>query len=53
MLRHGMPLDKVSEILGHTRLEQTREYAQVGPDDVVRAAQRIQTDYTNALRRAA
>ena len=52
MLRHGKPRDKV-EILGDTRLEQTREFAQVGPDDVVRAAQRIQADYTNALRRAA
>jgi len=53
MLRHGMPLDKVSEILGHTRLEQTREYIKVLPDDVVRAAAKITADYDTALRRAA
>ena len=53
MLRSGMALEKVSTIIGHTRLEQTREYIKVLPDDVVKAAAAIQTTYDSALARAA
>lgn len=53
MLRSGMPLDKVSVILGHTQLEQTRVYTKVLPDDVVRAAAKIEDEYATALRKAA
>jgi site-specific recombinase XerD len=53
MLRRGMPLDSVSRIIGHTRLEQTRAYLRVLPDDLVKAAARIEADYSQALARAA
>jgi integrase len=38
MLRAGYPLHEVQRILGHSRLQQTLEYAQLLPDDVVQTA---------------
>jgi site-specific recombinase XerD len=51
MLRSGIPLDKVSTILGHARLEQTRQYAKVTHNDVVAAARRVTGDYSRAFSR--
>jgi site-specific recombinase XerD len=53
MLLSGMPLEKVSKIIGHTRLEQTPAYIKVLPDDIVKAAQKIQAEYDLELARAA
>jgi site-specific recombinase XerD len=51
MLRSGIPLDKVSKILGHSRLEQTRQYAEVSHNDLVVVARRIAGDYSRAFAR--
>lgn len=51
MLRSGMPLDKVSLILGHTRLEQTRRYAQVTDMDIVAAAALTADKFSRAFAR--
>jgi site-specific recombinase XerD len=51
MLRSGMPLDKVSKVLGHSRLEQTRQYTKVSHGDVVLAARRVADDYSRAFAR--
>lgn len=51
MLRSGMPLDKVSTILGHARLEQTRQYAKVTHTDVVLAARRVTNTFGRAFPR--
>jgi site-specific recombinase XerD len=44
MLRSGMPLEKVSKIIGHTRLEQTGSASRCCLDDVVKATAKIQAD---------
>jgi site-specific recombinase XerD len=51
MLRSGIPLDKVSKILGHSRLEQTRQYTRVSHNDLVVAARRVAGDYSRAFAR--
>jgi integrase len=51
MLRSGMELDKVSKILGHARLEQTREYVEVTHTDIVTAARRVVANFSRAFAR--
>jgi site-specific recombinase XerD len=51
MLRSGIPLDQVSKILGHSRLEMTRQYAKVSHHDLVVAARRVAGDYSQAFAR--
>lgn len=49
MLRAGQPLENVQRILGHTRIEQTLAYAQLLGSDLVKASQRVESDFTRAL----
>jgi site-specific recombinase XerD len=49
MLRAGYPLHEVQRILGHASLQQTLEYAQLLPDDVVRTAARNEGPLSTAL----
>lgn len=49
MLRAGYPLHEVQRILGHARLQQTLEYAELLPDDVVRTAARNEGPLSSAL----
>jgi site-specific recombinase XerD len=51
MLRAGVPLERVCVILGHSRLEQTRQYVDVDVDDLIRAVGRAQDGYTQAVGR--
>lgn len=49
MLRAGYPLHEVQRIMGHSRLQQTLEYAQLLPDDVVLTAHRHSEKLSTAI----
>lgn len=56
-LRHGVSVEVLSGILGHTNLRQTQHYAKLVADDVIRGFERlrsavIENGVTTALRRA-
>lgn len=41
MLKKGMPLERLSKLMGHTNTAMTLKYAQIEPEDVVDEARRI------------
>lgn len=49
MLRANYPLHEVQRIAGHARLQQTLEYAELLPDDVVKTAARNEGPLSTAL----
>lgn len=51
MLRAGMPLEQVSRILGHAKLEQTMRYAYVANADLVLGAHAVEKQLAKALGR--
>lgn len=52
-LRAGMPLEQVSKIMGHRRLQQTLAYAKLVDSDVVRGAARVEANFSRAVGREA
>lgn len=48
-LRSGVDIYVLQRILGHTRISQTLEYAQIDEDDVMRAANRSRAGFTDAM----
>lgn len=50
LLRSGMELEKVQKLLGHARLQQTLEYAELLPGDIVLSAKRVASDFNRAIR---
>lgn len=51
MLRAGMPLEKVSKVLGHKRVEQTLLYTELLPGDLVAAADKAEAKFVQAVGR--
>ena len=51
-LRAGVPLEQLSRILGHARIEQTLQYAEIVEGDVVKAAERAEERFSRALGRS-
>ena len=51
LLRAGMPLESVSRLLGHARLQQTLAYAELLDEDVVNAALRAEHRFGRTMRR--
>jgi site-specific recombinase XerD len=51
LLRAGMPLENLKELLGHARLQQTLAYAKIVPQDNERHVKRVEADFTKALAR--
>jgi integrase len=52
-LRAGMGLIYVSELLGHSNLQQTRAYAKIVGGDIEREMQDVEDNFSRRLRRAA
>lgn len=52
-LRSGQKLEKLQKIMGHHRITQTLLYTQILEGDVVKAAAKVESDFSRALRRAA
>jgi site-specific recombinase XerD len=50
-LRAGVPLERVSKLLGHARLQQTQGYAEIVRDDVARDVRRAEADFLTAVGR--
>lgn len=50
-LRAGMPLELVSRLLGHSRLQQTQGYAEIVRDDVAHSVRRAEADFGTAVGR--
>lgn len=50
-LRAGVPLEQLSRILGHSRIEQTLQYAEIVEGDVVKAAERAEQRFARAVGR--
>lgn len=48
-LRAGMPLENVSKILGHSRVQQTLAYAELLEGDLVKGADKVATDFNRAV----
>ena len=42
MLRNGVPIEKVSKMLGHRRIAQTQRYAKVLAEDVYKEFDKVQ-----------
>lgn len=52
-LRSGQKLEKLQKLMGHRRIEQTLMYTQIAEADVIKAAAKVESDFSRALRRAA
>lgn len=52
LLRAGMPLENLKEVLGHARLQQTLAYAKIVPQDNDRHVRRVEADFAKAVSRA-
>ena len=48
-LRAGMELEKLSKVLGHSSLQQTLGYAKLIDGDLVKAAERVEADFSRAV----
>jgi site-specific recombinase XerD len=53
MLRHGMKIENLKEVLGHSRIQQTLAYAKIVPQDNEREVRRVEVDFSKALARPA
>lgn len=53
MLRAGMPIENLKELLGHSRIQQTLAYAKIVPRDNERHMRRAEDEFTRALGRVA
>jgi site-specific recombinase XerD len=51
LLRAGMPLENLRELLGHARLQQTLAYAKIVPQDNERHMRRVEESFSRALGR--
>lgn len=51
MLRAGMPLENLKELLGHATIQQTLAYAKIVPQDNERHVQRVEASFSRALAR--
>lgn len=51
-LRAGMELERLSKIMGHSRIQQTLHYAELVETDVVRSATRVGPSFERAVGRA-
>jgi site-specific recombinase XerD len=52
-LRNGMPLEQVSQLLGHATLQQTLMYAEVGREDIAKSLESQAQSFGEAVGRAA
>lgn len=48
-LRAGMPIEILQRVLGHANVRQTLVYAQLAEGDVLRAAARVEANFTRAI----
>jgi site-specific recombinase XerD len=52
-LRAGMPVERLGKILGHASIQQTLAYAELVDRDLVKASERVQSNFTRAIARPA
>jgi integrase/recombinase XerD len=53
MLRHGMPIENLKELLGHSRIQQTLAYAKIVPKDNEKHLRRVEAEFSKSLSRTA